>query len=257
MIEQSPAWDKFGFKLDEENNLTIEDTGFDEKLKVIIVDVLQNAKHNEKPFSRLKNEEITEYFDSIIPETYERVKDEIAASTNTNLFGAEATDMTAASRKRSNPKSTSRSYLIPKTCALVIDENKINNVFRELRDDLLLDDSKKTVPNAVGVLFRVFLEISVDFFLEKKGCTCPADTKLAGKITKIADYMEEKAIATAGQLKNVRSVATNKQSLLAIENFHSYVHSYKTQPTSSDLKGKWDNLQEFFEILWGSLQKKK
>ena len=91
-------------------------------------------------------------------------------------------------------------------------------------------------------------------FWEKNGKTFKSDTKLAGKITTVADHMEQNAIASANQLKNIRTVATDKHNLLAIENFHSYVHSYKSQPCSSDLILKWDNLEEFFEILWKSLK---
>ena len=116
--------------------------------------------------------------------------------------------------------------------------------------DLLLDDSPKAVPNAVGVLFRVFLEISIDYFLEKEGVTLPNDTKLSGKITKCSELLEANGTATKKQLTNIRKVATDKNHILCIQNFHDYLHSYKSQPSSSDLKLKWDNLEEFFQILW-------
>ena len=259
MIEQSPAWEVFGFDLDDDGNLHMQDeSGFKNKLKVIISDVLQNSKHNDKPFSRLKVDDIKNYLGSITDEDVSNAENAIKKNTTKNLFGSETTNIISGSKKKSNPKSTSRNYLIPKTCIFKIDEKKINNIYRELRDDLLIDDSKSAVPNAVGVLFRVFLEISIDFFWEKRNSqTFPKDTKLAGKITKVADLMEQNGIATSVQLKNIRRVATDKNNLLAIEGFHSYVHSYKTHPTSGDLKSKWDNLEEFFEILWNSLQTKQ
>jgi hypothetical protein len=112
------------------------------------------------------------------------------------------------------------------------------------------------VPNAVGVLFRVFLEISIDCFLEKEGVNLPSKITLAGKITTCSDYLEKKDFATSQQLHNIRKVATDQHNLLGIQNFHDYVHSYRTQPSSSDLKHKWDNLQEFFEIIWHNHNKK-
>ena len=81
----------------------------------------------------------------------------------------------------------------------------------------------------------------------------PDDTKLSGKITKCTDYLETKKIAKKKQLNNIRKVATDKNHILGIQNFHDYVHSYKTQPSPTDLKYKWDNLQEFFHILWEHL----
>ncbi len=260
LIEQTPAWSIFGFSLDKNGNLKITDKDFKEKLKVIIFDVLQKGKFNDKLFSRLNIKDIEAYINQISKSDHKRVSDEITKQTKKDLFGKEFTAITpikGAANNRSNPKSSLRDYLIPKTCVLQIQETKINNVYRELKNDLLLDDSKKAVPNAVGVLFRVFLEISIDYFWEKKGNTFKSDIKLAGKITTVADHMENNNIADKKQLKNIRTVATDKNNLLAIENFHSYVHSYKSQPSSSDLKLKWDNLQEFFEILWESLKPKK
>ncbi len=160
------------------------------------------------------------------------------------------------SSKKAYPKSTVRKYLIPKECVLVITEQKINNVYRELRDDLLLDNSSKAVPNAAGVLFRVFLEVSLDFYIARCGVSVKSDTKLSGKITKVAEDLETKKTATSQQLINIRKVATTKTNILSINNFHDYVHSFKAQPSPDDLKIKWDNLQEFFEILWAYLDKK-
>jgi hypothetical protein len=50
-------------------------------------------------------------------------------------------------------------------------------------------------------------------------------------------------------------MVTNTNGLLGIPNFHAYVHSYKTQPSSGDLKTQRDNLEEFFQILWGCFKK--
>ena len=60
------------------------------------------------------------------------------------------------------------------------------------------------------------------------------------------------------KFNNINKVgsATGQNSYLSIENFHEYVHSTTTQPSSSELKSKWDNLQEFFEILWGDINNK-
>jgi hypothetical protein len=259
IIEQSPAWSLFGFSFEKNGDLKVVDKDFKEKLKVIIFDVLQKSKFNDKLFSRLNVKDIEAYLKLISSDDYKRVDDEIKKQTKKDLFGNKSAFVIPAGNggKRSIPKSSLRNYLIPKTCILVINETKINNVYCELKNNLLLDDSKNAVPNAVGVLFRVFLEIGIDCFWEKKGNTFKSDTKLAGKITTVADYLEKNKIADNKKLKNIRTVATDKNNLLAIENFHSYVHSYKSQPSSSDLKLKWDNLQEFFEIIWDHLNQKK
>ena len=156
-----------------------------------------------------------------------------------------------AKTKRSVPKSSGRNTLIPYTCILEIHIPKINNIYHELKS-LPLDEGK----NAIGVLFRVFLETSLDYYADKFGFPFGDNIKLAGKITKIKEDLEKKGIKQS-QLKNIGSVSNKGNSILSINNFHEYVHSFKTQPTPIDLITKWENLQEFFEILWEEINKKK
>jgi hypothetical protein len=161
--------------------------------------------------------------------------------------------------RKALPKSSSRKNLIPKECVLRISEPKINNIYRELRDDLLIDNTPMATPNAVGVLFRVFLEVSLDYYLGKRcGIALKQDATINQKIAAVTGYMEKNKIATGRQLSPVRSVSgTKKTDILHIQRFHEYVHSTTIQPDASSLKAKWDNTQEFFEILWGDLEKKK
>ena len=154
--------------------------------------------------------------------------------------------------KKSIPRSNGRNVLIPPSCLLQIREQKINNIYYELRS-LLLDEAT----NAVAVLFRVFLETSIDYYAYKNGITFGEKTKLAGKITKVADKLDKDNNITKTQLKNIRSVPKKGNSILSIDSFHEYVHSFKTQPAPVDLIYKWDNLQEFFEILWEEIGKKE
>lgn len=258
ILDGSPAWKQFGFDLDEFGNLTIKDKDFKEKLKVIIVNVLQKQDFSgNKIDSRTlnKNKEKEVYLKSIAKDDFMKAESEIEKKTIKNLFDEQSVNIANISAKaRINPKSTRRNYIIPKTCRLYITENKkINNIYRELREDLPLD---RTV-NAAGVLFRVFLETSLDFYIQKKSVSIQKDTKLAGKITKVSDDMESRKLATKGQLTNIRKVATNNPSILSIDNFHDYVHCLKVLPTPDDLILKWDNLEEFFTILWNSLKPKK
>ncbi|MFA7662386.1 MAG: hypothetical protein WCX88_00515 [Patescibacteria group bacterium] len=258
IIDSSVVWKKYGISFKKDGGLEIKDKSFTNHLKVIIWNVLQKEDFSgNKIDSRTlnTNKEKETYLNSISDKDVNKVSGEIKSHTKGDLFGGKSID-TAKGLKggKSNPKSILRCYLIPKICILNIYETKINNIYCELKNDLVLGDSKKAVPNAVGVLFRVFLEISIDYFADKKGFSFNPDTKLAGKITIVADYMEKNKFAVSKQLKNIRKVATDHNSILAIENFHEYVHSYKSQPSPSDLKLKWDNLQEFFEILWGSFK---
>jgi hypothetical protein len=257
LIEQSPAQKIFGFSFDKDNQLNIRDKTFKDKLKVIIWDVLNNGTYKEKLFSRLKVNEIDDYLKEISENDYQRVSVEIEKQKTKNLFDEESISVSSDPKKtqvRSNPKSSLRTYLIPKTCILKINETKINNIYKELRHDLLLDDSNKAVPNAVGVLFRVFLEISLDFYASKQGHIFKKEETINIKIPWVVKSLTIKG-HDKSKFNNINKVGSAKKenSYLSIDNFHEYVHSSTTQPTSSELKAKWDNLQEFFEILWKSV----
>ena len=256
ILNSSPANDLFGFDFDNDT-LSIKDEDFKDKLKIIIFDIINKKTTKGQVMNSRSlntNEEKEQYLKSINKDDCSDINEQINSKTTTNLFGDKSLNI--KKNIRINPKSTLRNHLIPDRCRIIISEVKINNIYRELRDDLLLDDTNKSVPNAIGVLFRVFLEVSIDYFYNQKGLFFKSETKLAGKITKVADYMQQNNIAKEQQLTNIRAVATDKNNILAIENFHKYVHTYTTQPTPSDLKLKWDNLQEFFEILFNEINKK-
>lgn len=252
-VTTKPAQKMYGYYF-EDNAFKVKDTDFTNKLKVIIYSVLnkQDIQGNKIDSRTLnKKEEVEKFLESIKDEDTAKIDEKIKEKTVENIFGEKSVLIAPNTVKQKIlPKSTNRNNLIPASCRLTIPEIKINNIFHELKDDLFLNGSKNIVPNAVGVLFRVFLEISIDYFLEKEGIHLPTETKLSGKITKCADVFETKSLANKKQLNNIRKVATDKNNLLNIQNFHDYIHSYKSQPSSSDLIYKWDNLQEFFQILW-------
>ena len=66
--------------------LQTKDKEFDEKLKVIIFDVLQKGKFNSKLFSRLNTKEIESYLKQITKDDYKRVADEIKTNQNRSFW---------------------------------------------------------------------------------------------------------------------------------------------------------------------------
>ena len=165
------------------------------------------------------------------------------------------TNQTRTSKKDTTKarKSTTRKYLIPENCNLKIKPSKIRDIFVELKDELVIDGRKAT-PNAVGVLFRVFLEVSINHYLSEKGISYSFKTKLKEKIDKVANHMVTNNIATKIDVRYIRNTANKSSSnILSVENFHEYVHSKNIRPVPGDLKAYWDNSQEFFEILWSNV----
>jgi len=256
-----PARKLFGLNLDEDGSLTYVDPNFPEKLKVIIYNVLEKEDFKGNPVDSRelnKGPQIEKYLKSVKSTDSKKVDKKIEENKKSDLFQKDSPSApTPKPTNRVLPKSSSRRRLIPSNCRIRISPTKINNIYRELKDDLLLDESSNSVPNAVGVLFRVFLEVTLDYYAQQNMHNFSKSTTISQKIPWVVDSLKSKGYDNK-TFNNINKVASAKgvHSFLSIHNFHEYVHSTVTQPSSNELKTKWDNLQSFFELVWQDLNKK-
>lgn len=236
------SFDFLGITYDEKNkSITVKGSKLRKALRVISNDILTGYKYKGMELSRLQGKEIHQY---------------LTRAINADVKNLNTIDLRVTGKEdKPNPKSTVRPHLIPKSCVFIIEEGKINDIYLELKDNLLIDDSDKSTPNAVGVLFRVFLEISLERYAQINGHTFVDRANIPKKIDWVSEELI-KAGVSPKKLKEINQVssATQKNSFLAVENFHQYVHSTNIMPSSSDLKNKWDLLEGFFRILWKNIQ---
>lgn len=260
IVTSTSAKRKYGYEILEDGQLNVKNEMFNEELKVIVHRVLmkQDSEGNKVDSRSLnKKEKIEEFIKAVDSKDVVKVDEEIEKNTAVNIFGEENVRIPSNNKPKVIPKSSTRKYLIPSNCYLRISETKINNIYRELRDDLLIDDSSKSVPNAVGVLFRVFLEVCLDYYAKMNQKNFKSNDTISQKIPWVVDSLIQKGYEKK-LFNNINKVGSAKKdnTYLSIENFHEYVHSSTTQPSSNELKLKWDNLQSFFETLWSDLNKK-
>jgi hypothetical protein len=259
-ITTKPAQRLYGYYFDD-GEFKVKDSDFKEKLKVIIFSVLnkQDIQGNKIDSRTLnKKEDVEKFLESVKVEDTKKVEERIKENTTENIFGEKTVTVGPnPSKQKVLPKSTSRKYLIPMSCSLRISEVKINNIYRELRENLLIDETNNSVPNAVGVLFRVFLEICLDHYAKMNQKIFKKDDTLSQKIPWVVNSLENKGYDKK-IFNNINKVGSAKKenTYLSIDNFHEYVHSTTTQPSTNELKLKWDNLQSFFETLWLDINKK-
>ncbi len=155
-----------------------------------------------------------------------------------------------AAKKKTRPTRRKRKSLIRSGCELRIEHDRINDIFVELTTLSVQDH-----PNAVGVLFRVFIELTVDDFVRRKGLKRKANitenSKLTHKLQVAANHVKEQGWMTPQQLVPVRRAAS-KQHFLAssITTLHAYVHNPHLSPDPDTLRTAWDNLQTFIEALF-------
>ena len=145
-------------------------------------------------------------------------------------------------------RQRNRDRLIPGSVTLNVTEDRIRDIETELKRLSL-----QQYPNAVSVLFRVFLELSADAYIEDVGLPGVTDTSHLGtKLQEITTDLVKKKKLSSQQAKVVRR-ASQRDSYLgpSITGMHQYVHNKHLFPGPSDLRADWDSLQSWFKAVWG------
>ena len=142
-----------------------------------------------------------------------------------------------------------RKQLIPRNCVLRIRISRINKIYDELKG-INADENE----NAAAVLYRVFLEGSLDTYIKRKKVVVSTkrpvqDPRLSEKLKAVSEHLklprdEKKVIDTAISTRN---------TIYSIDTFNSYVHNTIFHPNPKDLKRSWDAFQPFFERLWNAI----
>lgn len=161
--------------------------------------------------------------------------------------GASSKGAKPAKRTPKAKRRIQRDILIPRECILNITDGRIADIADELRR-LSLDGYK----NAVSVMFRVFLELSIDTYIAARSLT-PGAEKLRVKMQSVVSDLVTRTKLTQQQAKPLRR-ALQKESFLApsIDEMNEYVHSAAVYPAPVDLRAYWDTLQPFFIAVWST-----
>lgn len=153
---------------------------------------------------------------------------------------------------RRKPDPSDRKSVVPNTCRLNITDNRIAGIYKELRT-IRLEDGR----NAVAVLSRVFLELSVDHFLENNDgslrFTPPGSTRekwksLDQKLAEVVAMLVEIGVPREHFTSLTRDLS--QDGPMNIDLFHRYIHDRFATPSISDLIAAWDHAQPLFEKIW-------
>jgi hypothetical protein len=154
---------------------------------------------------------------------------------------------------RRRPDPSDRKVVVPNTCRLNITDNRIAEIYKELRT-IRLEEGR----NAIAVLMRVFLELSVDHFLENNGGTLrftpPGSSReiwksLDKKLAEVVDMLVSMKVPREHFTSVLRDISKDG-SPMHLDLFHRYVHDRFATPTVSDLTAAWDHAQPLFEKIW-------
>lgn len=142
-----------------------------------------------------------------------------------------------------------REMLIPRSCKINISQKRVSDIFKELKK-LRLEE----FPNSGAVMLRVFLELSLDHFLEtvlKWENQKIDNTYLTYKLSAACRYMKENDVMTKEQLAPINKTASGDGIFAAsVKSLNSYVHNRYYSAIPSELTIVWDDFQIFIESLW-------
>lgn len=159
-----------------------------------------------------------------------------------------------ASKATANTQRSSkdRLYLIPRELKLEINDHRLNKIYWELKRDLKLG----VVANATAVLFRTFVELTLDLYLETNGLPTTKkgyDLKLDDKISSAITHLESQGVLTAKGSRLAR-MAMNQDSVSNPLTFHAFVHDRTAQPTSVALIAMWTHVEPLLVAIYKAMK---
>ncbi|PHR92601.1 MAG: hypothetical protein COA69_07125 [Robiginitomaculum sp.] len=137
-----------------------------------------------------------------------------------------------------------RKNLIPAT-DYNINWNSKNQRQREIWEELQFRLEFSQHPNAIAVLLRVLLELSVKYYIETANVTSvhPND-KFNNKIRKAAESLRTKSKISDEYFADIKKLS-QKENMVSLDTLHRYIHSENFSPSPNHLKPIWDILDEF------------
>jgi hypothetical protein len=170
---------------------------------------------------------------------------------------------TVADLPKKAPTSTSYTASKPKSAAAARPPARVNLIphvefgvawsgrlqrHRAIWDELQFKLELSEHPNAISVLLRVLLELSVDNSItQTKLATVNENDKLAKKILKVAEDLHDRG-KIAPKYRDVFKKAQNMDALISMNTLNRYVHSPQFAPSPEHLKALWDTLADFIVL---------
>ncbi|EHS52858.1 hypothetical protein PDO_1265 [Rhizobium sp. PDO1-076] len=157
------------------------------------------------------------------------------------------TEVSPPLREPAPPRPRAWPHLIPDVAYEVTWQGHLHRhraVWEELQYKLDMNET----PNAVSVLLRVLLELSIDNYIKRRQVSdVSANDKLGIKVTKVADDLYQ-----TGKIdkKYVGAISKLKQNedVVSLDTLNRYVHSPNFSVSPDHLKMLWETLSELIVL---------
>lgn len=153
---------------------------------------------------------------------------------------------------------TSRDMLISENLTLTIPNERINRLFVEMKGlDL------NVCPNICAVMMRVFVEWSIDYFIETydvKGenkLNVDIHRPIREKFNDVVAKMKTLNCLSSDNLKGLSTAFSgDATSIFSFHTLNAYVHNNNFNPIPNELMLLWDNAEPFIKALWKAVNEK-
>lgn len=187
-----------------------------------------------------------------------RLRNKGSFTSSELLSRATPTKKKEAKKAEKKPKTPKQpTALIPRYIKCTVQNQRIMNIYVELRKLKVAQ-----FPNAVAIMFRSLLEMSVHYYLDHTARLRPIITKERrrrnGHLPKywsptlrqmLISIVDDNTIEINPQaLRAIRQFVSDRQNLLTADTLNFFVHNAFTCPTESELRALWQRLEEVFKI---------
>lgn len=118
------------------------------------------------------------------------------------------------------------------------------DIFTELQHHLKFDEHD----NAIAVLFRVLLELSMEAYIEAKHVPdIQKGDRLSNKYRKVLSYMMSESVIDKKYHDSLKKFEKN-DPIFSANTLHAYVHNADFFPSDHHLKNMWDTLEKFIIV---------
>lgn len=261
-LYKNPKVNKFlGIEFDENKNLSgsVNVNEFKKGYAKIVSDIAAGTVHSRTLNTTAEMDEYLASFGEQKPNL--RKKGKFTTDTLLATTKRKTTAKPSAAKKKPKPKPIPRA-LIPSSFTCDVNNQRINDVFNELKKLPVAQ-----YPNAVALMFRSLLEMSLGYYLDRTGHLVKLRDKTRASretekfklpkdwhptLKEMLKYVVDKEtdiISNGNLLKALRKLVSQDKELLSIDTLNLFVHNQHFYPNEDDLRGFWPQLQGLFEIV--------
>ncbi|WP_149488432.1 hypothetical protein F0313_000015 [Escherichia coli] len=146
------------------------------------------------------------------------------------------------------PPKVDRNVLVPSYVKFNFrGHKKCSRIFNELKSHLTFDNT----PNAISILLRIFIDLSVSTFVEENKLQFKEPHRTPGlhdKVKMCANFLRENKKMTGSQCTAV--ITFSSQITKHDGSLQQYVHNPHLIPSKEAVNTEWDNFELLLSLIW-------